>query len=46
MKKTNDEAHDLLENITSDNYQWHNEKNMLKKLAGEHEIDATTALIA
>lgn len=46
MKKTDDESYDLLENIKFDNYQWHNDKNKLKKLVGEHEIDAIIARIA
>ena len=46
MSKTHNEAYELLEEITSNNQQWLLERYMPKKVAGVHEIDATTALSA
>ena len=46
MSKTVDEAHCLLEEMTSNNYQWPNERSILKKAAGVHEVNQLIALSA
>ena len=46
MRKSLDEAYDLLEEMANNNYQWPNERNMARRPAGVHEIDAITALNA
>ncbi|XP_016648321.1 PREDICTED: uncharacterized protein LOC107880735 [Prunus mume] len=45
MAKTQDEAYELLETMTSNSYQWPSERAMPKK-AGVHDVDAITALTA
>ncbi|XP_024022201.1 uncharacterized protein LOC112091842 [Morus notabilis] len=46
MKKTEDEAYELLEDMATNNYQWPSERSIPKKIAGLHEIDAITNLTA
>ena len=46
MGKSLDEAYDLLEEMANNNYQWPNERNMTRRPAEVHEIDAITALNA
>lgn len=42
MKKTIDEVYELLEDLVANNYQQPNERNMLRKVPGVHEIDVIT----
>ena len=46
MKKTEDEAYELLEDMATNNYQWPSERSIPKKTAGLHEVDAITNLTA
>jgi len=46
MKKTEDEAYELLEDMATNNYQWPSERSLPKKTVGLHEVDAITNLTA
>ncbi|XP_024025398.1 uncharacterized protein LOC112092750 [Morus notabilis] len=46
MKKTEDEAYELLEDMATNNYQWPSERSIPKKIAGLHEVEAITNLTA
>ena len=46
MRKTHDEAYELLEEMASNNYQWPSERSMSKRAIGVHEIDVITAISA
>nr|XP_010914858.1 uncharacterized protein LOC105040154 [Elaeis guineensis] len=46
MGKSLDEAYDLLDEMANNNYQWPNERNMARRPAGVHEINAIIALNA
>ena len=46
MGKTIDEAHQLLEEMAANNYQWPSERSSQKKVVGVYELDAITALTA
>ena len=46
MKKTDEEAYELLEDMATNNYQWPSERSTPKKVAGVHEVDAITNLTA
>ena len=46
MSKIAEGATSLLEEMTSNNYQWLTERTMAKKVAGIHEFDPFAALSA
>ena len=46
LSKTADEAHRLLEEMSSNNYQWPDEQTMAKKAVGIHEVDPIVSLSA
>ena len=46
MSKTLEDAYNLLETIASNNYQWHGEWIVSKKVAGLHEVDSWNLLNA
>lgn len=46
MRKTPEEAYELLEEMASNSYQWPVERQQLRRAAGVHEVDAITALAA
>ena len=46
MSKTPEDAYNLLETMASNNYQWHGEWSVLKKVAGLHEVNSLNLLNA
>ena len=46
MKKTEDEAHNDIEAMASNNYQWSNERSQPKRVGGTLELDAICMLSA
>lgn len=46
LSKTVEEAQLLLEEMACNNYQWPNERSILKKAAGIHEMDSIVSLSA
>ena len=46
MSKTPEDAYNLLETMASNNYQWHGERIMSKKVAALHEVDSLNLLNA
>ncbi|KAM6592910.1 hypothetical protein CsatA_000613 [Cannabis sativa] len=46
MRKSANEAHELLEEMALNNQQWPTERSQAKKVAGMHEVDAITKLTA
>ncbi|XP_062109494.1 altered inheritance of mitochondria protein 3-like [Humulus lupulus] len=46
MRKSANEAYELLEEMAMNNYQWPNERGQPKKVAGMMEVDAITMLTA
>ena len=46
MRKTPEDAYNLLETMASNNYQWHGERIVSKKVAGLHEVDSWNLLNA
>ncbi|KAH9672110.1 hypothetical protein KPL70_017603 [Citrus sinensis] len=46
MGKTPEAAYELLEEMTSNNYQWTSERLMPRKIIGAHNVDVVTALSA
>jgi len=46
MNKMEDEAHNLIEEMVLNSYQWSNERSQSKQLGGKLELDATTLLSA
>ena len=46
MSKTPDDAYALLEKMTSNNYQWHGERNQPRKAARVYEIDSLSMVNA
>ena len=45
LSKTANEAHWLLEEMLTNNYQWPGERSMAKKVAGIHEVDPIVAYV-
>ena len=39
MSKTPEDAYNLLETMTSNNYQWKEERSTPKRVIGMHEVD-------
>ncbi|XP_073120512.1 uncharacterized protein [Henckelia pumila] len=46
MRKTPEEAYELLEDIASHTYQWQSDRNIPKRPAGVHQIDEFTTIFA
>ena len=46
MRKTPEEAYDLLEEMALNSYQWQTERGVVKKASGVHNVDTYTALSA
>ena len=46
MRKTLEDAYNLLETMASNNYQWHSERIVSKKVAGLQEVDSWNLLNA
>ena len=46
MSKTPEDAYNLLKTMASNNYQWHGEQSIPKKVAGLHEVDSWNLLNA
>ncbi|XWS57148.1 hypothetical protein CRYUN_Cryun09bG0147600 [Craigia yunnanensis] len=46
MAKSEEEAYDLLQEMSVNNYQWPSERTISRKVAGVHKLDAITALTA
>ena len=46
MSKSANEAYDLLEEISMNNYQWTSERETTKKVARVHELDAISMFSA
>jgi len=46
MSKTKEEAHNLIEDMALNNYQWSNERGQLKRVGRKYDIDALTLLTA
>ena len=46
LLKTTEEAQTLLEEMAANNYQWSNEKSILKKAVGIHDVDSLIAIYA
>ena len=46
MKKSEEEAYELLDDVATNNFQWPSEKAASKKVAGIYEIDALTVQVA
>ena len=46
MGKEHDEAYELLEKMTSYSYQWQTDRATPKKMAGVHELDASSVIHA
>jgi len=46
MNKTEDEAYNLMEEMTLNNYQWSNERRQPKRVGGKFEVDVRTLLTA
>ena len=46
MKKSEEEAYELLDDVATNNFQWPSERVAAKKATGVYEIDALTALTA
>jgi len=46
MNKTEDEAYNLIKQMTPNNYQWCNKRGQLKRVGGKFELDALTLLTA
>ena len=44
--KTPTQAHDLMEEMAANNYQWHTARGKVGRQTGVHQIDATAALAA
>ena len=44
--KTPTQAHDLIEEMATNNYQWHTVRGKVGRQSGVHQVDATTALAA
>ena len=44
MRKDKDEAHELLEEMASNNYQWQLERVTPKKITGVYELDALSTI--
>ncbi|MCQ7582467.1 hypothetical protein NP174_23290, partial [Salmonella enterica] len=46
MSKTAEEAQQLLEEMACNNFQWPNERSMVRRVAGVNEVDPIAALSA
>ena len=46
MNKTEDEAYNLIEEMTLNNFQWSTERGQPKRVGGKLEVDALTLLSA
>jgi len=46
MNKTEDEAYNLIKEMTLNNFQWSTERGQPKRIAGKLEVDALTLLSA
>jgi len=46
MRKTEEEAYSLIEEMTVNNYQWCNEHGQPKRVGGKFVVDAVTILTA
>ena len=46
MSKTEEEAYNLIEEMTLNNFQWSNERGQPKRVGGKYDIDALTLLTA
>jgi len=46
MSKTEDEAYNLIKEMTLNHYQWSNEHGQPKKIGGKFDVDALTLLSA
>jgi len=44
MNNMEDEAHNLIEEMMLNNYQWFNERGQPKRVGGKLEVDALTLL--
>ena len=44
--ETPTQAHDLMEEMVTNNYQWHTARGRVRRQSGVHQVDATAALAA
>ena len=46
MSKMEDEAYNLIEDMTLNNYQWSNKRGQPKRVGGKFDVDTLTLLIS
>ena len=46
MSKTKDEGHNLIEEMTLNNYQWSGKRGKPKRIGGKFDVDVLTLLTA